>query len=65
MGGEASTGLHIGDIVTYKRALADKGLAPATISKKLAALRSFYKVCHAQGLTPTNPTAEEVAKSEG
>lgn len=43
--------------MAYKRALADRGLVPATIAKKLSALRSFYKVCHAQGLTRTNPTA--------
>jgi len=50
--------VHIGDVVGYKQASADEGLAPATIAKKLSALRSFYKVCHAQGLTPTNPTAK-------
>lgn len=33
--------VHIGDVVGYKQALADKGLAPATIAKKLSALRSF------------------------
>jgi site-specific recombinase XerD len=56
--GKLAQDVHIGDIVGYKRALADKGLAPATIAKKLSALRSVYKVCHAQGLTPTNPTAK-------
>jgi site-specific recombinase XerD len=55
--GKPAQGVHIGDVVSYKRALADGGLAPATIAKKLSAIRSFYKVCHAQGLTPTNPTA--------
>jgi site-specific recombinase XerD len=55
--GKPAQDMHIGDIVGYKQALADEGLAPATIAKKLSALRSFYKVCHAQGLTPTNPTA--------
>jgi site-specific recombinase XerD len=55
--GKQAQDVHIGDIVSYKRALADGGLAPATIAKKLSSLRSFYKVCHAQGLTPINPTA--------
>jgi site-specific recombinase XerD len=55
--GKPAQDVHIGDVVGYKQALADKGLAPATIAKKLSAIRSFYKVCHAQGLTPTNPTA--------
>jgi len=55
--GKPAQAAHIGDIMNYKQALADKGLAPATIAKKLSALRSFYKVCHAQGLTLTNPTA--------
>ena len=55
--GKPAQGVHIGDVVGYKQALADKGLAPATIAKKLSALRSFYKACHAQGLTSTNPTA--------
>ena len=55
--GKPAQDVHIGDIVDYKQVLTDKGLAPATIAKKLSALRSFCKVCHAQGLTPTNPTA--------
>jgi len=55
--GKPAQDIHIGDIVSYKQALADRNLAPATIAKKLSAIRSFYKVCHAQGLTPTNPTA--------
>jgi hypothetical protein len=55
--GKPAQDAHIGDVVGYRQALADKGLAPATIAKKLSAPRSFYRVCHAQGLTPTNPTA--------
>jgi len=55
--GKPAQDAHIEDVMGYKQALADKSLAPATIAKKLLALRSFYKVCHAQGLTPTNPTA--------
>jgi hypothetical protein len=33
--GKPAQDIHIGDIVGYKRALADKGLASATIAKKL------------------------------
>jgi hypothetical protein len=56
--GRSAQDVHIGDIVGYKRTLADRDLAPATIAKKLSALRSFFRVCHAQGLRPTNnPTA--------
>ena len=55
--GKPAPDIHSGDVVGYKQALADSGMAPTTIAKKLSALRSFYKVCHAQGLTPTNPTA--------
>jgi integrase/recombinase XerD len=55
--GRPAPDVHIGHVTGYKRALTDKGLAPATIAKKLSVLRSFYKVCHDQGLTDINPTA--------
>jgi site-specific recombinase XerD len=55
--GKPAQDAHIGDVVSYKQALADKGLGSANIAKKLSALGSFYRVCHAEGLTPTNPTA--------
>ena len=42
--GKPAQDVHIGDVVSYKQVLTDKGLAPATIAKKLSALRSFYKV---------------------
>jgi hypothetical protein len=38
--GKPAQDAHIGDVVGYKQALADKGLAPATIVKKLSSQSS-------------------------
>jgi len=42
-------------IRTYLTHLADQSYSPATMARKIATLRSFFKWANKRGLTPTNP----------
>ena len=41
----------------YLKALADAGASPATQSRRLSAMRQFYRYLHAEGLRGDDPTA--------
>ena len=44
------------NLATWQRDLKDRGLAPATIARKLAALRAFYRFELSSGMREDNPT---------
>jgi integrase/recombinase XerC len=46
------------DVLEWYRAWLVEQYAVSTVGRKLASLRSFYKLAHGQGIIATNPTTE-------
>lgn len=46
------------DIVQYRSDMKDKNLSPATINRRLNAIKSFLKFCKKENLVRTDPAAD-------
>ena len=46
------------DVVAFVAALRDEGLAPATVARRLVAVRSWHAFCADEGITGSDPTTE-------
>ncbi|SMP53791.1 integrase/recombinase XerD [Neorhodopirellula lusitana] len=53
--GRKPAGLSISDLSAFVGFLHDKGLAPASISRNVVAVRTFYKYLQLEGLATDNP----------
>lgn len=43
-------------VASYVQHLKERRYAPATVARKVAAVKSFFQFLHAEGTVPTNPT---------
>jgi len=45
------------DVTAHIRALRERGLAPSTVERKVAAIKSFHRFCVREGIADNQPTA--------
>lgn len=55
--GVTSLGAQSKDIQTYLVSLSDEGIAPSSRSRRLSAMRQYYKFLLAEGIVDADPTA--------
>jgi len=53
------------DIISYMQYLKNKGYAPTSIARRLAALKSFYRFMNAEGYIPFDPAQVIEAGTKG
>jgi len=60
LGGRGTEVLDAGpeDVAAFSASLRDEGLAPASVTRTLVAVRSMHRWLAAEGLAPSDPTAE-------
>lgn len=46
------------DVVSFMALLQEKGMAPSTVERKIAAVKSFHAFLVREGLTPNHPTVD-------
>ena len=49
------------DVTAHIRALRERGLAPSSIERKVAAIKSFHRFCVREGIAEDQPTAQSAA----
>lgn len=52
------------DLARYLEDCEDRALAPATIARRLTALKGFYRYCHDEGHTSSDPSARLVYRRQ-
>jgi len=53
----SADGIAREDVTAFVRSLRDQGLAPASVERKVAALKGFHKFLVREGITENHPTA--------